>query len=726
MIKYIYLYLSKLLFRLFSGMINPNILNMKTTFKLFLLSFLISLSGCVNSQIEIKVAGCEESTVMAFAKEELEKYMLHALEREGVKGKYIFEFVCDKSLVNGEFSCEALSSLEFRLKGADPMAVSHAVYTFLEELGYTFDIYRTVIPERFDFDRIGTLHKEVVPAVRYRGIRQHVNFPMDISSYPIEEAKEYINNLVRLRFNKLVVHSYPGMWHEQPQGDSTLYAGNFFYDSPHNFADNVTLKSNVRFNDSIFCIPVMEHIYFSQPEKSRKAIGWMSELLDYAKSIGLYVQFSFEPRTFTSEQTVFLLKDIQRTYPMVDAIEIMTEETGGWGASATREEVEATLKQYFGEEILKDPVIAGTISDRQVDLNYLYAQIGRNSQAIKELLQEAQFQNRDTELKLGIYCSTGYSVASHHLARKTLPDTKIVIMPSHGSDGVFKAAEKILTNAEEVNMTEVYSWIEFDGLMYQQQNAITGIHNLIGYLKGMSAGNQIPSLCFNHWRTCDNSITARYAAVATLADVKPNDFYHFYAERLNIPSGDTFAKIMEKIDDIDSFSTTSLGNIGFCWTGAWRNDGLFKWMNVNNIDIAISAYSEISDILSGLIAETSSPEALRVLGLLENRCLSSVIYMEAFKMAADLRKIPSGELTEKDKQNVIAVCNNALGAFERYMAKYAELLPDRGAEGTIVSIWNSPMQGLRLVRQRLAGVPLEYNYHKDNPIDSPPLPIYFE
>lgn len=285
----------------------------------------------VKAQIKTTVVGCQETPALIFARNELTTYLNQAMQQEDIKKKYTFKLICDKNYRNGEFSCKALTPIQFELRGGNPTSISHAVFTFLEELGYTFDISGTLFPTRFSFDNIEKINLKITPKVRWRGIRQHVNFPMDISSYSLHEAKEYLNNLIRLRFNKLVVHSYPGIWYEQSQGDSLLRAGNFFYDSPHYYNDNKCLKTHVRGNDSLFCIPTMEPIYFKQPEKSQRTMEWMREWLTYAKEIGLYLQFSFEPRKVSLEQTLAIAQHIKAAYPMIDALELMTEETGGWG-----------------------------------------------------------------------------------------------------------------------------------------------------------------------------------------------------------------------------------------------------------------------------------------------------------------------------------------------------------------------------------------------------------
>lgn len=53
------------------------------------------------------------------------------------------------------------------------------------------------------------------------------------------------------------------------------------------------------------------------------------------------------------------------------------------------------------------------------------------------------------------------------------------IMPSYGSDGVALNFDAIVTSKDNLEKTELYSWIEFDGLMYLQQNGIVGIAEFI-------------------------------------------------------------------------------------------------------------------------------------------------------------------------------------------------------------------------------------------------------
>ncbi len=200
---------------------------------LFALIFIISLSAFSGNRIAVKLTGIAETPPISFAKQELTTLFNKALAESGIQEKhYSFVLRKDNLLKNGAFTVEVSHKRDhsyIQLSGEDEAGISHAVYTFLEDIGYRFEISGIVKPEKFSLENLEEKHQKITPAIRWRGIRQHVNFPMDISSYPVEEAKEYIRNLVRLRFNKLAMHSYPNFWHEVKKNDTTDYAGNFFY-----------------------------------------------------------------------------------------------------------------------------------------------------------------------------------------------------------------------------------------------------------------------------------------------------------------------------------------------------------------------------------------------------------------------------------------------------------------------------------------------------------------
>ncbi len=684
--------------------------------------------SCTSAPIKVTLDGFSHSSALNLASEELTGFLEKA---SGTKNKFEVIFRFEKSYTQGEFSYTQTGKNKFILAGGEPIAVLHAVYSLLEEVGYTFDITGVTPPEKVNLFALDGIDKKIVPHVRWRGIRQHVNFPMDISSYPIDEAQEYLKNLVRLRFNKIVIHSYPNQWYEVRYRDTTEYAGHFFYGDMHTFYDNELIREKVRFNDSIFCIPAAEPFYFNEQKRSEIAVSWMKQLIEHAKKLGLRVQFSFEPRMSSVEKIIETSRQILDTYPGIDELELITEETGGWGPACKAEDVEKTLQTWFSPEIANDPVVTAPIRPTQSDLNQLYTQIGIIARSIQQLNQTPDIRGRISEIKLGIYCTMpAYAPSAYHLARKALPGTRITIMPSHGSTGTAKHIDAILKTGDDLNLTEIYSWIEFDGLMYIQQNSIQGISQLFHKLDSIQAGKQLYSVLFNHWRTAENRTSARFASVSTLyRDTSVAGFYKDYAGRLGIKDHELYTKIMTSINDVDVFATTALGNIGFCWVGAWKRGGSYQWMNINNIEKALQTYMASGEMLSNLMSETKNQAGKEYLSFLGNRVLCSVIYLKAFREAAEIRSIKAeGQktLSAPDKEKAIEICNHALLVFNQYMETHARMLPDRGCEGTLVSVWNAPIKGLKVLRSNFGGVPVEEPPHSVKPVDAPPLPIFYD
>jgi len=50
-------------------------------------------------------------------------------------------------------------------------------------------------------------------------------------------------------------------------------------------------------------------------------------------------------------------------------------------------------------------------------------------------------------------------------------------------------------------------------------------------------------------------------------------------------------------------------------------------------------------------------------------------------------------------------------------------MPDRGCEGTLISIYHSPLRGLKILRELNGGVSMEEKINTDSPVDAPPLPL---
>ena len=688
------------------------------------------LGACSNQQR----VDPSSSSSLSMVQSELDSLMKIYASGTGDNANYEFIYAKDKELLDGSFAYSISKNDKVLFSGEDEMAISHAAYTFLEELGFLFDITGISTPEKFKTVSSAVQDTVITPKIRWRGIRQHVNFPMDISSYSASDAKEYIDCLVRLRFNKLAIHSYPGQWYETKAEDGNLaYAGNFFYGNKHFQHDNELLRRMVPENDTLFCIPEAEKFKNDEKATSSFAVQWMQELVRYSKERGLYIQFSFEPRTASIERAIMIAKDVYKTYPTIDALELITDETGGWGPGCTSEEVKATLKKYFPEDIANNQTVLKPIQAKQSDLNALYSQIGANSRAIQQL--EAENAISGAELKLGIYCSvTKYTEGAYRLARLSLPNTKIALLSSHGSDGVARAIPTVLSSVEDLKQTEIYSWIEFDGLMFTLQNANNGNEQLANVINEIgNKSDYVPSILFNHWRTAENRTAARYASDMTIKGAyDTGDFYTDYAKKIGLSDAASYDKAMRLINDADSYSTKSLGNIGFCWMGAWRkNRGLGPYIhNAKALDKTREMYIDAGNLLASLTESAAvGSNAHNYLSFLGNRTVCSIFYLDAFKEMTNLRGIKKnkqGAISAKDKEQFKTVSNKALRIFDEYMYVHAKMMPDRGCKGTLVNVWNAPIRGLKEQRADFCGIPMNTLPASSEPIDAPPLPIFYD
>lgn len=109
--------------------------------------------------------------------------------------------------------------------------------------------------------------------------------------------------------------------------------------------------------------------------------------------------------------------------------------------------------------------------------------------------------------------------------------------------------------------------------------------------------------------------------------------------------------------------------------------------------------------------------------------ISSTVYLEAFRHASALEpftRSTHGSLSEQDRAAAASLCNRSLRLFDRYMELYASLMPDRGSLGTVVSVWFAPVHGLKVLRNRLTGIPLERQAPVAESADEPPLPILYQ
>ncbi len=608
----------------------------------------------------------------------------------------------------------------FLLRGADVTCVLHAAYTFLEQMGWRFELTGPVQLGEADAANFKPFH--ITPAVKQRGIRQHINFPMDISSYTCEEAREYIRNLARLRYNHITFHSYPNQWIDGKQASDLKTAGAFFYGQRHDIPDHPLLKRAID-NETTFCIPEIEAHVDDLEQRSKMAIAWLQAVMAEAARCGLHIQFSFEPRHGNRTLTLATCRHILDLYPWIDTLELISTETGGWGEPNDAETVRKALDLHYSVELQQSPEFLAAMNAGKANFDHIMTQLAHLIEAVRAFQPKAAAKHVD--LVLGVYCVLPeFHPAILRVVRERLPrEISFAFLPEHSSGRVAKAMADLQQDDADWQRTFLYSWLEFDGTMYLQQNGVPGLERLFSTLQG-----KVQGMAFNHWRTAENQLVARYAAEACLhGSIPAAHFYADYARCLGIGDPPAFAEAHERMADADWMATNKLFNIGFCYAGCWGRTGLgyFTHWRIDDILENRDLFNQAHDLLARCARKTTSKAGRKFLSFLDNRVRCTMVYLEAMAKGSELQKfkdLQPDDLTESQKADVIAICDAALTLLEQYMTLHAQAMPDRGCQGTLISVYYTPLAVLKRIRSDYAGIPTDLPFIPTSH-DEPPSPI---
>jgi len=579
------------------------------------------------------------------------------------------------------------------ISGGNASSVLCGVYEALADAGILFEATGYSLPlGKFDLDAMLSINKDVKPKCRLRGIRQHINFPMDISSYSLKEAKEYIRSIARMRFNAITFHSYERQWHVS---NPSRKAGEFFYGQYHPVTTTDPLTASRIDNRKTFCIPEAEAIYNDLDARSEFAFYWLGEVMKTAKECCLKITMSVEPMRLSPERLGDMYRDVCRAYPDIDVLEIISYECGSEEApdyEVNMDNIADFIRELFGEECVSSDSsvygLDGKVHDQLISAALNVSRIIKSVECRDVWTAEL---DKVPEMRVGLYITSPDAVkAMNPILKKYIPENiTFSVLPAHGSLAAANNIEYIGFADEDWQRTMIYSWAEFDGNMYIQQLSTDGIEKLTV----MPEAESIYGICYNHWRTAENTITLSYAAETSITPVSTEAYYKIYCEKLGITDIETFIEVCNRLAEIDSFARDNLGNIGFCYVGCWFRKGTVvrprSRYSVESLTHAIDEYTAIAEGYEKLLPSSTAREATALLRLLANRCRTSVLHVKSMLVLKEINQYYNYDdpapISEEAYDKIIEIINKSRKYAQDFIHLYGEILPDRGGEGLIVS-----------------------------------------
>ena len=643
------------------------------------------------------------------AEEELQCYLkaIGNVSEVGTKEGNFFVRLQTKDMPEGKF-CAVSDGRCLEISGKGLSEVLCGIYTALEEYGVRFGISGEEICGEADFSRV--FRKEVTPAVLYRGIRQHLNFPMDISAYSLNEAKRYVRNLARLRYNSITFHSYPGQFYVGTYSGKKSLAGKFFYGEVQPVSNIAYLKNHVN-NLHYFCIEEAE-TYFNDEEKiSDYAAFWLRSVMEECKAYGIRIVFSFEVRDADAQEIDDMIAWIRRTYPQVDIIELATQECGcGWDLSACMEEtlLSKTIEELYGKDIVAKNKAWIDGKDCQMPLT------------LREMKKCMDAARRNTGCRVLVYAT---SINTLRLCRNILKEFSVphTFLCAHGAKYVKQNLAEML--GEQEVLPGIYSWIEFDGNMYQPQDQNGHNFEILRLLQRKNASQQIPEIAYNQWRNAENSVSIAYCARLLTEGTEPDLFFAEVSRICGLKENDAGA-LFAAIAHAEDFARDELPNVGFCAVYCWYNSdpkylGYISLYREEKLSEYRSRLEKALRIVKGFCPQNETGERMRMFW--KNRLDAGICHIRVMETLMPLNVLAKkgGAEAEKEKRTVFA---DALKLAKDYLNIVSHCIADRSSEGVLVSYYKTVFHYIYILRERLCGIPVPEVYEKRN-MDTPPSPM---
>ena len=676
----------------------------------------------------------------------------HVSAGEGPAEGYRFDLIHDASLPERTVRLHALAD-RCEIRGQSPNEVLAGVYAYLERLGFCFTVRGPVPPDAV-VQALPVFTGEVQAQVARRGIRQHINFPMDISSYPLAEAQEYIRNLARMRMNTMTFHLYEacGWYHQTLAGksmlsDPTVSVPTAFYSEKHRVPSHPAALAHIR-NRHCFCRPEMEAIYGTEASRAN-AYYFLQMLLREAKRYGMYVIISLE--TFGSDLAELFADDrpkeqnlwVDATFDALDQATQLYGEADEWELISREnclspcDDIETAglfwLRQLcpaWSEEKMRANIVREAEGADRKYLNCLEA-VTVALETWRRVAQHPELGPRlaGKQRAVGLYSTDPRTMQSlTRVLNEAVPeDMMIAWLPAHGAQNIELHLPFMEWSPAEMQRLRLYSWIEVDGSMYAQQYEPTYI--------GRNLAHPCHAVLFHHWRNAENELGLLFAAQHALRGVSPDDFARQTVAPLwGIDDAEAVAHVLQRLEALwlmIGYRDRWAG--GFCYFPCWWHcdqEKTMEWIGYGPTESPDKAIARAESVLADVRAVL--PSARRLAGVERLRFLAACLEATIANMRCnghmhDMRQyllsIDRTAMTPAQREEYTRLGHLALADAEHWMDIMAQQVADRGVEGNLTSFEHVVIRYIRRFIARYGTEPFvdDDAYGLDECLQAPPL-----
>ncbi len=606
-----------------------------------------------------------------------------------------------------------------RISGRTPTDLLHGVYRFLEKAGFLFTVRGTVPPE-LPLRWPAAFRLKETPLVADRGIRQHINFPMDISGYYLADAQEYIRNLARMKFSAITFHLYEemGWFHDGLNLTKEEKPSSLYYTTRFPLCQQPLARRNSP-NRTTFFIPEVESRAYT-PAQADGLNDWLRRVMQTAKECGLHITASIEvyapyidaqlrqagitpgPDTYATLSATAARAALKQ-YPEMDELELISREfEGSWKAPETTEEAWRKLTAEY-----RLPLTAGHGFPKPApeDNKALARELWNTARALQTSVDARRQLLADPEsrrligrrtVSCGLYMITRN--VWHYLPpviEKIMPKkVRFTALSTYGARWVSEYLGGADFTKAFLGQMRIYTWCEFDGMMFQQQNHCAGLKACLDLATRPGTGPAASGLLANHWRNAENDDSISYLAAATWSGITPAAFHTRHLTALcGTAKIAPLRAAFELIDDATDLATRTLFNSGFCPPFVWTAPE--EAGNVSRYTLpGIAAYrqklEEAARNIEKVLPHVRRSAGLERCRLLANRVEATLIHCDILANLVRMRKIllqHPGErpLVKSHRPPFTRLFAATRSLVARYNACTAALSPDRGTEGLITT-----------------------------------------